>query len=103
MREPRLLLQFLLWGGTAFTTAAQSPWPVAEYAVQKHVSRSEPRQLHPREVAPGIQVKIMPMGDSITQGFQSTSGNGYRLDLLNDLKSGGSQVLFVGTDIAYLD
>ena len=101
MRGPRLL-QSLLWGTISLTTAAQSPWSIAEYAPRMQALRSEPSLLRLREVARGIQLKIMPLGDSITQGFQSTAGNGYRLDLLNDLTSGGSQVLFVGIYPAYL-
>ena len=37
---------------------------------------------------------MLPLGDSITWGFQSSDGNGYRLDLQNDLS--GSNVDFVG-------
>lgn len=40
-----------------------------------------------RSIANGVALRILPMGDSITFGFQSTDGNGYRqqlLDLLPD-------------------
>ncbi|MCJ1396209.1 hypothetical protein MMC18_009098 [Xylographa bjoerkii] len=33
----------------------------------------------------GKNLTILPLGDSITNGFQSTDGNGYRLDLVQDL------------------
>ncbi|MCJ1282910.1 hypothetical protein MMC26_002236 [Xylographa opegraphella] len=33
----------------------------------------------------GQNLTILPLGDSITNGFQSTDGNGYRLDLVQDL------------------
>ena len=45
-------------------------------------------------VAPGVELRILPLGDSITFGFGDPDGNGYRLPLLNDLS--GSKVLFVG-------
>ena len=46
-------------------------------------------------VAGGTELRILPLGDSITDGFQSTDRNGYRLPLLNDLA--GSKVLFIGS------
>ena len=46
-------------------------------------------------VAGGTELRILPLGDSITDGFQSTDGNGYRLPLLTDLD--GSKVLFIGS------
>lgn len=51
------------------------------------------------EVAPGTKLRILPLGDSITYGYQSrddgNGGNGYRLQLQNDLS--GSKQLFVGS------
>ena len=46
------------------------------------------------DVDPGTELRILPLGDSITYGFQSTDGNGYRLRLQEDLS--GSKLLFVG-------
>lgn len=46
-------------------------------------------------MAPGIELRIQPLGDSITYGFKSTDNNGYRLQLLNDLE--GSKVVNVGS------
>lgn len=46
-------------------------------------------------VAPGIELRIQPLGDSITYGFQSSDNNGYRLQLLSDLS--GSKVVYVGS------
>ncbi|KAK2032882.1 hypothetical protein LX32DRAFT_554471 [Colletotrichum zoysiae] len=43
----------------------------------------------------GLNLRILPLGDSITNGFQSSSGNGYRLQLLDNLK--GNTVDFVGS------
>jgi len=47
------------------------------------------------DVAPGIELRIQPLGDSITYGFKSSHGNGYRLQLLNDLS--GSKEVYVGS------
>lgn len=41
----------------------------------------------------GINLRILPLGDSITWGYGSTDGNGYRLDLLN---------LLAGNDVQYI-
>ncbi|KAH7398628.1 SGNH hydrolase-type esterase domain-containing protein [Phaeosphaeria sp. MPI-PUGE-AT-0046c] len=44
-------------------------------------------------------LKIMPLGDSITWGFIGGGGsNGYRQQLLSDLQSGGFTVDYVGTE-----
>lgn len=43
-----------------------------------------------------VSLKILPIGDSITQGYRSSDSNGYRLDLFNDLENGGYQITFVG-------
>ncbi len=42
-------------------------------------------------------VKIMPLGDSLTYGYNSSNGGGYRLPLWNDLISQGANVDFVGS------
>ena len=46
-------------------------------------------------VAPGIELRIMPLGDSITYGYLSSDGNGYRLPLENDLA--GSKLQYIGS------
>ncbi|KAK4494917.1 hypothetical protein PRZ48_014273 [Zasmidium cellare] len=43
------------------------------------------------------ELRILPLGDSITYGYASPDGNGYRLKLLNDLKADGDKVVFAGT------
>ena len=45
-------------------------------------------------------LRILPLGDSITYGFGSTDGNGYRLDLLSMLTSDGTQVHYIGSQRA---
>lgn len=46
-------------------------------------------------VAPGTQLRILPLGASITVGYKSKDYNGYRQYLLDRLS--GSNVQFVGT------
>ena len=46
-------------------------------------------------VGDGIELRILPLGDSITNGYLSSDNNGYRLPLQRDLA--GSKVLFVGS------
>ncbi|KAK5000912.1 hypothetical protein LTR66_000329 [Elasticomyces elasticus] len=48
-------------------------------------------------VALGVPLRILPLGDSITFGYRSSDGNGYRLDLLNHLTNSGSQVTYIGS------
>ena len=47
----------------------------------------------------GMDLKILPLGASITLGVDSTDGNGYRLDLRSLLEANGSgnNVTYVGT------
>ncbi|KAF2162085.1 carbohydrate esterase family 3 protein, partial [Zasmidium cellare ATCC 36951] len=64
-------------------------------------SHAERNNLESRDVAPGTPVdagtelRILPLGDSITWGFASPDGNGYRLRLFNDLS--GDDVVMAGT------
>lgn len=45
----------------------------------------------------GKNLRILPLGDSITAGFGSTTWNGYRQNLEDTLKSAGNQVAYVGS------
>jgi len=47
--------------------------------------------------ANGTGIKIMPLGDSITYGQDSSTGGGYRLQLWNDLRARGFPIDFVGS------
>ncbi|WPH00577.1 Hypothetical protein R9X50_00340700 [Acrodontium crateriforme] len=44
-----------------------------------------------------VDLKILPVGASITYGLDSTDGNGYRLDLQNLLQNQGHNVSYVGS------
>ena len=47
--------------------------------------------------AKSLAIKIMPLGDSITYGWGSASGGGYRLPLWNELRVHGAAIDFVGS------
>lgn len=63
-------------------------------------SHGEQAQLHARAaVGGGNALRIMPLGDSITEGWLSSDGNGYRLDLRNLLvASGSTNIDFIGSN-----
>ncbi|KAJ3499558.1 hypothetical protein NLG97_g229 [Lecanicillium saksenae] len=48
-----------------------------------------------RSLSNGAALRILPLGDSITWGYSSSDGNGYRQDLLNMLS--GNPVQYVGS------
>lgn len=50
------------------------------------------------DVANGIELRIQPLGDSITYGFQSSDYNGYRGELYDKLA--GSKLRFIGSQKA---
>ena len=47
----------------------------------------------------GVALRLMPMGDSITAGYQSSTGNGYRGPLFNQLAGQVGTLDFVGSQI----
>jgi lysophospholipase L1-like esterase len=47
--------------------------------------------------APAAGVKVMPLGDSITDGVGMPNGGGYRIDLWQKLVAGGYSIDFVGS------
>jgi lysophospholipase L1-like esterase len=86
-----ILNLLLLIGPLAHAATPHRPWQEDKYVPD--MAGLETRVLHGRGLVP---LKILPMGDSITQGYQSSDSNGYRLDLLNDLENGGYSVTYVG-------
>lgn len=44
-----------------------------------------------------VLVRAMPLGASITYGYKSTDGNGYRKDLRDKLRKAGYPVNMVGS------
>jgi lysophospholipase L1-like esterase len=55
-----------------------------------------PPLFHPCPPA-GTACVIMPLGDSITFGYKSTTGGGYRIELLTDIWGANHDATFVGT------
>ena len=63
------------------------------------------QQIHPRDpIAKGVDLRILPLGDSLTWGEGSTDGNGYRLHLSNLITSNngnhgnnGNTLTYIGT------
>jgi lysophospholipase L1-like esterase len=51
----------------------------------------------PASAAPTTPLRLMPLGDSITWGVGSSTGNGYRAPLWNELAADGHPLDFVGT------
>ncbi|GEC06096.1 lipase [Streptomyces spinoverrucosus] len=51
----------------------------------------------PASAAPTTPLRVMPLGDSITWGVGSSTGNGYRAPLWNKLATDGHPLDFVGT------
>jgi lysophospholipase L1-like esterase len=52
------------------------------------------------ECHPHVPLRILPLGNSITWGYLSSDGNGYRLDLLNMLIANGTAVQYIGSQIS---
>src|ERR1041384_5155685 len=51
----------------------------------------------PASAASDTPLRVMPLGDSITWGVGSSTGNGYRAPLWNRLAADGHPLDFVGT------
>ena len=63
--------------------------------VSLQVQQRSPHQMTRRTtIAGGVDLKILPLGDSITWGEGSGDGNGYRQELLNELS--GNKVEYIG-------
>lgn len=56
-----------------------------------------PTPAAPASVAHATALRLMPLGDSITWGVGSSTGNGYRAVLRDELSSQGHRVDFVGS------
>lgn len=61
-----------------------------------HVKRNISAGAVPRSVA----LRVLPLGDSITNGFGSTDGNGYR-DFFVDLAQQGGSVDMIGSEVGF--
>jgi lysophospholipase L1-like esterase len=54
------------------------------------------RALTPRSIAKAVPLRILCLGASITYGFRSTDGNGYRYALRGKLVEQGNDVNMIG-------
>lgn len=54
-------------------------------------------ELAPRAIAGSDTLRILCLGASITYGYESTDGNGYRYGLRGALVSGGNKVNMIGS------
>ncbi|MEV7406059.1 ricin-type beta-trefoil lectin domain protein [Streptomyces sp. NPDC091267] len=77
----------VLWGGTMPASAAGTG--------------AEPAQVRAAQTAAAASaLRVMPLGDSITDGVGSSTGNGYRGPLWDELSAKGHSLDFVGTSRA---
>ncbi|KAI4098930.1 MAG: hypothetical protein L6R37_006228 [Teloschistes peruensis] len=55
------------------------------------------REIRPRQsIANGEDLRVLPLGDSITYGEGSSDGNGYRLALATTIKDDGNHLNYIG-------
>jgi lysophospholipase L1-like esterase len=87
------------FGLATSASAATTPQALAVHAVQGAAAAS-PLQVR-ASATPGVvetsSLRLEPLGDSITYGYQSTTGNGYREPLWNELTGEGHPLDFVGS------
>ncbi|GKT42915.1 multidomain esterase [Colletotrichum spaethianum] len=76
----------------SFASAAALFTPLALAAADVLEYKSTPPG---QVIKAGVKLRILPVGDSITVGFLSSDGNGYRLELDEDLSA--NDVVFAGT------
>ncbi|KAI9055216.1 hypothetical protein LZ554_000180 [Drepanopeziza brunnea f. sp. 'monogermtubi'] len=77
-----LLLQFAFW-----TTPS-----VAFPAMSRNITYS-----NFTSADPDVLLRILPLGNSITFGYLSTDGNGYRNELLTKITSNGTDAQYIGS------
>lgn len=51
----------------------------------------------PEPLSKGLELRIMPLGASITNGIRSSHGNGYREELFRTIAKNGNKLNMVGT------
>jgi lysophospholipase L1-like esterase len=87
----------LLWVLALLTPSVLAhPYTPPPAAHHPHTSPPHAR----RALANGVDLRILPLGDSITWGFASSDGNGYRQHLHSKLSGGGNAASFVGSQIS---
>ncbi len=75
----------------------RKPWAGFFVALAVAVLGALATGVTPASAAPDTPIRLMPLGDSITWGLQSSTGNGYRGPLWSELAADGHPLDFVGT------
>jgi len=81
------------------SVSTSSPWSDPSSKQHREIFSSHAihvHQLHSRSIAGGVNLRVLPLGDSITYGGGSSDGNSYRLDLQNLLTS-GNNLSYIGS------
>lgn len=76
------------WGVAPHAQAGTAGRPAVDAAVRVAATAAK---------APASFLRVEPMGDSITSGYQSSNGNGYRGPLWDELTEVGHRLDFVGS------
>ena len=85
-----LISLVLLWTPANASSSPDSPIRINPRTTTKHVHRRPP-------IANGVDLRILPLGDSITFGMGSSDGNGYRLILSNLISKDGNKLRYIGS------
>ncbi|KAL8969486.1 MAG: hypothetical protein Q9183_001972 [Haloplaca sp. 2 TL-2023] len=85
-----LIFLALLWIPAFALSSPDSPTRIDPRIPTKHVHRRQP-------IANGADLRILPLGDSITFGMGSSDGNGYRLILSNLISKDGNSLHYIGS------
>ncbi|KAL8864239.1 MAG: hypothetical protein Q9198_009998 [Flavoplaca austrocitrina] len=85
-----LIFLALLWTPANASSTPDLPNRINPRIPTKHVHRSPP-------IANGVDLRILPLGDSITFGMGSSDGNGYRLILSNLISKDGNKLRYIGS------
>ncbi|MBW8797459.1 MAG: ricin-type beta-trefoil lectin domain protein [Streptomyces sp.] len=75
----------------------RKPWTTALVALVAATLGGLTTGVMPASAAPDTPLRVMPLGDSITWGLGSSTGNGYRGPLWSELAADGHPLDFVGT------
>lgn len=82
------------------STATEAAVPVSRSTDDSRYIHFDAAEWHPRakrDDAPKVPLRILPLGASITWGYLSSTGNGYRKPLRDKLRFEGWEVNMVGS------
>ncbi|KAL4874257.1 hypothetical protein BJY04DRAFT_225207 [Aspergillus karnatakaensis] len=84
-----------MWPRSTWAIGSVVLW--ATLALSHAINITTPLLTPRATIANGVSLRILPLGDSITDGYLSSDGNGYRLQLWNHISNAKD---FVGTQSA---